>query len=184
MPVTVIVALLAVASVTMWLRGKSWTHVIKGPAVYAAIGAAAGLIALVLALVVATPLVEGVTDWAVQWSTYPVARGSAAQAILVAIVVGVGALAAELVLRGFIVETVLDLAGDRPGARLLAILVGAVGEALLAEGDVAMRLGAGVFGLGLGWMYIAGGRSVVAPLCARLAFSLGAVALEALQLIG
>ena len=147
MPVTVIVALLAVASVTMWLRGKSWTHVVKGPAVYAAIGAAAGLIALVLALVVATPLVEGVTDWAVQWSTYPVARGSAAQAILVAI-------------------------------------VGAVGEALLAEGDVAMRLGAGVFGLGLGWMYIAGGRSVVAPLCARLVFSLGAVALEALQLIG
>jgi hypothetical protein len=184
MPVTVLVALLAVASVTLWLRGKSWALVVKGPALYAAIGAAAGLAALVLALVVATPLLEGVTDAAVQWSMYPVARGSAAQAIMVAIVVGVGALAAELVLRGFIVETVLDLAGHRHGARVLAIVTGAIAEVLLSEGDVAMRIGAGVFGLGLGWMYIAGGRSVVAPLCARLVFSLGAVALEALQWIG
>jgi hypothetical protein len=47
-----------------------------------------------------------------------------------------------------------------------------------------MRLGAGVFGIGLGWMYLAGGRSVAAPICARLAFSLGAVALEALRLVG
>jgi hypothetical protein len=33
-------------------------------------------------------------------------------------------------------------------------------------------------------MYMAGGRSVLAPLCARLVFVLGALALEALRVVG
>jgi hypothetical protein len=33
-------------------------------------------------------------------------------------------------------------------------------------------------------MYVAAGRSVIAPICARIAFSLGAVALEAVRVIG
>jgi hypothetical protein len=41
-----------------------------------------------------------------------------------------------------------------------------------------------VFSVGLGWMYVASGRSILAPLCARLVFSLGALVLEALRVVG
>ncbi len=180
LPVPAVVPLLVIASLSLWLRGRSWEHVVHGPASYAAIGAAAGVAALALALGVSTPLVEALTDQAVQWSMYPVVRGSLGTALMVALVVGVSAVAAELVLRGWLVERVLELGGHR----VLAVLVGAIAEALIADGDLGMRLGAGVFGIGLGWMYLAGGRSVAAPICARLAFSLGAVALEALRLVG
>lgn len=180
MPVPVAVPLLVVASLSLWLRGRSWAELVKGPAVYAAIGAAAGLVALALALVAATPLLESITDHAVQWSMYPFARGSSGQAVMVAIVVGISAVASELVLRGWVVERVLELRGHR----MLAIVTGAIAEAAVSDGDLAMRFGAGVFGLGLGWMYVAGGRSVVAPICARLVFALGALALEATQRIG
>lgn len=180
LPVPAVVPLLIAASVSRWLRGHSWGTVVHGPATYAAIGLAAGLAGLVLALAVATPFVESVTDYAVQWSMYPVARGSAGTAIMVAIVVAVSAVAAELVLRGWLVERVLELRGHP----VLAVLVGAIAEGLVSEGDITARLGAGLFGLGLGWMYIAGGRSVLAPVCARLVFVLGALALEATRMVG
>jgi hypothetical protein len=171
---------LIAASISLWLRGKSWASVVGGPALYAAIGAAAGLIALGLALAVATPALEAITDHAVQWSMYPVVRGSAGTAVMVAIVVAISAVAAELVLRGWLVERVLEL-GGRP---VLAILVGAIAEAAVTDGDFAMRIGAGLFAIGLGGMYVVGGRSALAPACARLVFSLGALALETLRLVG
>ncbi len=180
LPVPASVPLLVVASISLWLRHRSWAELVKGPTVYAAVGGVAGLLALALALLAATPLVEAITDQAVQWSMYPFARGSSGQAVMVAIVVGISAIASELVLRGWIVERVLELRGHR----VLAIVIGALAEAALSEGDLAMRLGAGVFGLGLGWMYVAGGRSIVAPLCARLVFALGALGLEAARLVG
>jgi len=180
MPVPAVVPLLIAASLSLWVRGRSWGSVTHGPALYGAIGAAAGALALALALLVSTPLVELISDYAVQWSMYPIVRGSGAQTIMVAIVVGISAIAAELVLRGWIVERVLELRGHR----VLAVLVGAFGEALVADGDLAMRIGAGMFGIGLGWMYIAAGRSVVAPICARVVFALGAVVLEALRVVG
>jgi len=180
LPVPVVVPLMIAASLSLWLRGRSWTSVFGGPALYAAIGAVAGAIALVLALLVSTPLLEAVSDYAVQWSMYPIVRGSGGQAVMVAIVVGISALAAELVLRGWIVERVLELGGHP----VLAVLAGAIAEALLVDGDLAMRIGASLFGLGLGWMYVAAGRTINAPLCARLVFSLGAVLLETLRIVG
>jgi len=180
LPVPVVVPLMIAASVSLWVRGRSWGGVVKGPALYAAIGAAAGGVALALALVISTPLLEAITDYAVQWSMYPIVRGSSGQAVMVAIVVGISALAAELVLRGWIVERVLELRGHP----VLAVLAGAIAEALLAGGDLTTRIGAGLFGIGLGWMYIAAGRSIVAPLCARLVFALGAVLLETLRIVG
>jgi hypothetical protein len=92
----------------------------------------------------------------------------------------VGSLASELVLRGFVVE----LGREFTRNNVVAVVMGALAEALLAEGDAGMKLGAGVFGLGLGAMYIASGRSVLASLCARLTFALGALVLEALRVIG
>lgn len=180
LPVPAVVPLLVAASLSLWVRGKSWGEVIKGPALYAAIGAAAGAIALVLALFASTPLLESITDYAVQWSTWPIVRGSGTNTVMVAVVVGLSAIAAELVLRGWLVDRVVELGGHR----VLAILAGAVAEALVGDGDLGMRIGAGIFGLGLGWMYLASGRSVVAPICARLVFSITAVVLEGLQVVG
>jgi hypothetical protein len=67
---------------------------------------------------------------------------------------------------------------------VLAILAGALAEAAVTGGGLAMRIGAGLFGLALGWLYVAGGRSALASVCARLVFSLGALALETLRLVG
>ena len=180
MPVYVVIALLAVASVAMWLRGKSWARVLKGPAWRAGFGALAGFFALAIALLVATPLLQAITDDAIQWSMYPVVRGSSQQALLVAIVVGALALATELVLRGFVVDLLLELRLSPA----VAVLAGALGDAVLAEGGGTARIGAAIFGVALGWMFVASRRSVVAPLCARLAFVLGALALEAAKLVG
>jgi hypothetical protein len=65
-----------VASIVSWLRKRSWTERMRGPGVYAAIGAGAGAVALGLAIVASTPLVEAMSGQAVQWSMYPIVRGS------------------------------------------------------------------------------------------------------------
>lgn len=173
----VLVALLAVASTAQWLRGKSWGDVVKGPPLVAVIGAAAGALALVLALIVATPVIEHATDAVVQWSTYPIVRGSVASFCLVAALVVALAIASELVMRGWIVETVLSFGGHQ----WLAIAAGAVAEAVLADGG---RLGAAVFGAALGTMYVGAGRNALAPICARVTFALGALVLESLRVVG
>ena len=126
-----------------------------------------------------TRLPQGFT--AVAASESALGSGNATVSVMVAAYVAATAVSTELALRGWIVERVLELS---PGPPVLPVLVGAIAEALVTPGDLAARLGGGLFGIGLGWMYVAGGRSVLAPVCARLVFELGVVALEALRLIG
>jgi hypothetical protein len=154
------------------MRADRWT---------VAVGASAGLAALAAALVAGTPFVEQMSGRAVEWSAFPVVRGSASQLVVVALIVIAMAIASELALRGWIVERMLELS---PGPPVLPVLVGAIVEALVTPGDLAVRIGAGVFGAGLGWIYVAAGRNVVAPICASSAFGLAAVTLEALRVIG
>lgn len=172
--------LLVLATASKWARGRDWAEVIHGGRLAAGIGAAAGLAALVLALLLGTPLVEALANRAVEWSQWPIVRGNAMQAVIVAVIVVASALAAELALRGWIVERVLELS---PGPAVLPVLTGAIVEALVTPGGVAVRFGAGLFGIGLGTLYVAGKRSCVAPIVARIAFSLGAVVVEALRLV-
>ena len=173
--------LLIVASAARWLRGRSWTEVASGGAYHAAIGAAVGASALALAIVLGTPLVEAVANRAVDWAQFGMVRGSPTQLLVFCVFVGMASLAAELALRGWIVERVLELS---PGPVALPILVGAIAEALLVPGGLGTRLGAAIFGIGLGWIYVAGGRSVIAPVCARIVFSVGALLLEGFKVIG
>ena len=173
--------LLLAGSISRWLRGRTWADVSTGGADRMAIGAIAGAAALVLAIVAGTPIVELLANRAVEWSQYGAVRGNVTQIVVFAIYVGIAALAAELALRGWIVERMLELA---PGPPVLPILVGALAEALLVPGGVGVRIGAAAFGIGLGWIYVAGGRSVVAPICARVVFAVGALLLEGFQLIG
>jgi hypothetical protein len=146
-----------------------------------AVSAAAGLAALAIAVLAGAPFVEEMSGRAVEWSTFPVVRGSPTQLALVALIAIAMAMANELALRGWIVERVLELS---PGPSVLPVLAGAIAEAMVTPGDLAARIGAGAFGAGLGSLYVAAGRSVVAPICARLAFGLGAIVLEALRVIG
>ena len=173
--------LLVVASVARWLRRRSWGEVATGGLDRMAVGALAGAAALGLAIVIGTPLVETISNRAVEWSQFGMVRGNPTQLLVFAVFVGMAALAAELALRGWIVERVLELS---PGPVALPILVGAIAEALLVPGGVGARIGAGIFGIGLGWIYVAGGRSVVAPVCARVVFSVGALLLEGFKIIG
>ncbi|MDQ3298385.1 MAG: hypothetical protein M3619_17500 [Myxococcota bacterium] len=179
--VPVSLPLLVVASLSRWVRGRGWGEVAGGGLDRFAIGAVVGLVALGLALIAGTPVVETLSGRGVEWSSYPVVRGNASQLVVVVIFVGVAALAAEVALRGWLVERMLELS---PGPAILPVLVGAIAEAVIMPGNLAARLGAGLFGAGLGWMYVAGGRSIVAPVVARVVFTVGAVMLESLRLIG
>ncbi|HUJ62934.1 MAG TPA: CPBP family glutamic-type intramembrane protease [Kofleriaceae bacterium] len=181
MPIPRAIPLLGVASVSRWLRGHSWGEVMHGRRDQAGIAALAGVVALVLALAVGTPVIELVSGRDVEWSQFPIVRGSAAQLFSVGLIVVLGVVAMELVLRGWVVERVLEL---RRGSAALAVAVGALAEAAIVDGDVVARAGGLVFGIALGWLYIAARRSAVAPICARLTFSLIAIVLEALRLIG
>jgi len=177
--IPVALPLIVVATIARLVRGRSWGELMKPGG--AGIAAVAGLAALGIGVALGTPLVEQLTGRGVEWSRFPVVRGNTTNLIAVLLVVGATSIAAELALRGWIVERVLEL--SRAPA-VLAILVGGVAEALLVDGDLAARLGGGAFGCGLGWMYVASGRNLAVPLCARLAFQLGATVLESLRLVG
>ena len=173
--------LVVCASISRWLRGRSFTEVLHGGAETAVIGALAGAVGLGLALVLGTPVVESLSLRAVEWSTYPIVRGSASQMAVVIVIVTISAIAAELALRGWIVERMLELS---PGPTVLPILIGGIAEAVVTPGGISVRIGAALFGIGLGWMYVAARRSVIAPMLARITFQVGAVVLEALRVIG
>ena len=172
--------LLVLATISKWIRGRDWAEVVHGGWFAAGIGAAVGLVALLLALVIGTPVIEALANRAVEWSQWPIVRGSTMQAVVVCMIVVASAFAAELALRGWIVDRLLELS---PGPPVLPVLTGAIAEALVTPGSVAVRIGAGLFGIGLGTLYVAGKRSCVAPIVARIAFSLGAVVIEALRLV-
>src|SRR3954466_5733465 len=103
MPVPRVVPLLLAASLSLWLRKKSF--VMRGN--YAGIAIIAGLAALGVAIVAGTPFVEALTNRGVERATFPTGRGSGSQLVMVAVVVGVSALASELVLHGWILERVI-----------------------------------------------------------------------------
>jgi hypothetical protein len=170
----------AVATASLWLRGRSWVDVLHARDGHASIGALVGLAALAIAVLAGTPLAEGVSGRAIEWSEHPIVRGSGSRVFAMMLFAGVSAIAMELALRGWVVERTLELAK----IPVLAVLAGALAEAVVTPGDVVARIGGLAFGAGMGWMYIAGGRSAIAPVCARIVFSLGIVLLEALKLIG
>ena len=144
--------LFVAASLARWVRGKSWSDVVRGPGSRAAIGAIAGLAALALAVVLATPLIEGGSQRAIEWAQFPLARGNAQMFVFASLQIVLVAIAWELALRGWIVERVLELS---PGPATLPVLVGAFAEAVVVPGDAAVRIGAMILGLGLGAMYVA-----------------------------
>jgi len=170
-----ILPLLVVASTARWIAGKSFAAVTRGR--FVAVGFACGLVALVLALLIGTPVAEALSDRAVVWAAYPLVRGNPGAFLAFGTVVAAVAIATELVLRGWLVERVLELGGSP----VMAVFAGAFAEAALTPGPLEARLGAFVVGVALGQMYVAAGRNVAVTAAARVAFGLGALVLEMLQ---
>ncbi len=179
--IPVALPLVVVATISRWVRGRSWAEVAQpgsiGGGTRAAIGAAVGVVALAIAVVAGSDSVSALTQSSIEVG---ITRGNPKLAMLVIVHVAVAATAAELALRGWIVERVLELS---PGSPVLPVIVGALAEAIVTPGEPGTRIGAALFGVGLGWMFVAGGRNVVAPICARVLFQGGAVAIAALRIV-
>ncbi len=183
--IPVALPLVILASISRAIRGRAWAEVSQGSAARVGIGVLAGAIALGVAAVVGTQSlivlysgqagerVLAITDMAT-------ASGQGSVIAIGVIALAVIAFATELALRGWIVERVLELS---PGSPMLPVLIGAIAEALITPGEVPVRFAAAVFGAGLGWIYVAGGRSIVAPVFARMVFQCGAFLVEAFRLV-
>ena len=170
--------LLVIGTLSLWIRRRSWADVTQpapetfGSGARAGIGALAGVIALGIAIAIGNR--EATT-----LSPIPIA-GSVQMGLMAVLHVAVTALAAELALRGWIVDRVIELS---PGVPVVPICVGALAEAIVTPGDAATRVGAALFGVGAGWLFVAGGRNIIAPIFARIVFQVGAVAIEASGLV-
>ncbi|MEZ4361471.1 MAG: hypothetical protein R3B48_14890 [Kofleriaceae bacterium] len=179
--VPIVLPLLIMASVSMAARRVSMSSSPAPGGVEATwIGAGCGALALIASVLLATPFLQYGLGLAVQWSAFPELRGSAAQAFAVAVLITALTAAQELVFRRWVIERAFQLGASGSGA----ITVAAVLEAVVGPGGLGARVGLAVGGFGLGLLYWRGGRRLGPALAARLAFSLGAVALQALRLVG
>ncbi len=175
------IPLVVAASIAKWVRGASWGDVSSANGFHLLVGLGAGIAGLVLALIGGTPIVEALTSRGVEWSTYAIVRGNFAMVGGVVIFVAMVSLCTEAALRGWIVDRVLELA---PAQKVLAVLVGAFAEAIVTPGDATVRIGAAIFGIGLGWMYVAAKRNMVVTIVARMTFTISLVILEGMRVIG
>ncbi|MBK7073332.1 MAG: hypothetical protein IPH44_13615 [Myxococcales bacterium] len=179
---------LALATALRMLDGAGWWRPADRDARAEVIGGGAlvGALALLLALALSAPIADA-TARSVEWSTLPVVRGSALQAVTLAAVVVAVALAAELTLRRWWLEAVAAGLGRAGVGRIGAVAGGVVAAAALEAAIAPLpgdRLGVAVHGAGLGLIYVGAGRRLGASLAARVVFEVGALALQALMLIG
>lgn len=179
---------LALATALRMLDGAAWWRAADRDARAEVIGGGAlvGALALLLALALSAPIADA-TARSVEWSQLPVVRGSALQAATLAAVVIAVALAAELTLRRWWLEAVAAALGTAGVGRVGAIAGGVVAAAALEAAIAPLpgdRLGVAIYGAGLGVIYVGAGRRLGASLAARVAFEVGALALQALLLVG
>jgi hypothetical protein len=180
LPVPVAVPLLAIAAVSVAARRATFLSP-PGPGALEGIllGALAGLVGLVAAVTLATPVLQDGFGLMVRWGQSPAVRGSLDAAIGVALVTGALATAQELIFRRWILERAYSLGASGSGS----ILIAGAAEALVGPGSFGARLGAALFGVALGMLYWRGGRRLGPALAARLAFTWGALSLQALRWI-
>jgi hypothetical protein len=179
---------LALATALGVLDGAGWWRPADRDARAEVIGGGAlvGALALLLALALSAPIADA-TARSVEWSTLPVVRGSALQAVTLAAAAVAVALAAERALRRWWREAVAAGLGRAGVGRIGAVAGGVVAAAALEAALAPLpgdRLGVAVHGAGLGLIYVGAGRRLGASLAARVVFEVGALALQALMLIG
>jgi len=172
-PLAALIGLLAIGSFARWQRNQGWVEARVPVDGLIAFAGALGLLALALALALTSPLLERLTARSIEWTQLATVRGNLQVLGFAIVLVGAQVVAAELILRRWILERALDL-GARP---ILAVAVAAAVEVAIAGANPAARLGAGVAGVGYGLLYLGAGHRLAAPLAARLVFELGALVL-------
>lgn len=160
--------LLLFASISRWLRGRSWRELAQVSAAPLVMAVVAGAVAIAAA----APLIHAFGTTAIESWFVPAARAGGARVYLLALVLVVHAVALELALRGWVIERMLELS---PGPVGLPILTAALVEALVVPEPIATRIGALLFGVGLGILYTAASRNVLVPIFARCVFVVGTV---------
>jgi membrane protease YdiL (CAAX protease family) len=181
LPIPAQVPLLAMALISYGIRRQVWADRFASDGFRWAVGAATGAIALGLALAVA-PVLETRTGGLVVWSNHGMVRGKLEMFVSFALIVAALAVATELVMRGWIFERLREQLPGRVGVAIAVAGTAAV-EAIFTGAPGWGYAGAALVSAALGGLYLAAGRSLVAPIAARLAFELGALALEGLQLV-
>jgi hypothetical protein len=183
-----LILLLVAGSVVLALRGGRWFEArdAGGGTGWAALGGlAVGVAALAAAWAIAPSLLD-VTGRAVEWGTEPVVRGSASLAATVMLVTLTFAVATEMVFRRWLLDRVAAAVlarGESRGAALAAgVLVAALIEAAVSPTGDGLRIGTALMAGGLGAVYVSSGGRLAACVGARVAFELGAVALQALRM--
>lgn len=162
--------LLAVAATSMLLRRRSWRElVVTG---HAARSTAIGVVAGAIAVAIATPAIGAFRVTALDWWVLPALHGDPTRIAAACGVLLATAVAMELALRGWIIVRMMELSPGPPG---LPIAVAALAEALVTPGPLASRLGVALFSAGLGTLFIACGRNVLAPIVARCTFVAGSI---------
>lgn len=182
LPVPAQLPLGVVAVVSYALRRERWENRFGFDGFRLGLGIGTGACALVLALVAISPLLTA-RGAMVAWAEHAMVRGKPDAVVMVVIVVAATAVATELVFRGFILERVRPLVGGR-GATAVALAISACVEATVMGGGSARVFGAALVSVALGGLYLATGRSLVAPIAARVTFDVGVVVLEGLKMIG
>ena len=159
---------LVVASLSRWSRGRGWSELVALRGSVIAVAVMIGAIAAASAAPAFAAFgVTAIEPWLV-----PAITGDPLRLTLALTVAIANAVAFELALRGWIIERFLELS---PGPARLPIIAAALAEAIMLPEPIGARIGAGLFGAGLGLVYIAAGRNVLAPIVARCTFACGCI---------
>jgi len=180
-PIPAQAPLLVMALISYGIRRKLWTDRFASDGFRWAVGAATGAVALGVAFAVA-PALEARTGGLVAWSNHGMVRGKLEVFVSIALIVAALAAATELVMRGWIFERLHELLPGRAGLAI-AVTLTACMEAIFAGAAGWSSVGAALVSAALSGLYLASGRSLVAPMAARITFELGVLLLEGLKLV-
>jgi hypothetical protein len=182
LPVPAQLPLLLIALISYTIRRKPWSERWVGGQSRALVGATMGAVALAIAVAIG-PVLEAQTGGLVGWTRHGIVRGKVDAFVTFAMIVAALAVATEIIMRGWILERIRELVSGRIGVAI-AIAVTAAIEAIFTGDPGWSSLGAALVSAALSALYLAGGRSLVAPVAARLTFELGVLVLEGLKLVG
>jgi gamma-glutamylcyclotransferase len=170
LPVPRAAPLLVLASLSLWIRDRSWTDAgLRADPGWAGL-AAAGLVVgaasqLVISIAAGGPVQE-----------QAVAQAGLTAASMVLLLQVAAAFASEMVFRGFLIERLEQVA-----SKDAAIAISAIAFAWIAGGGVLAFGGALVAGLGYALLYIAGGRTLVLPIAVHIGFEATAIVIGVLS---
>ena len=183
--VSPLIGLLVLASVSLMLRSKGWSHAGfhcgDRTVLVLTTGAVLGTAALLGIAWLWAPALEDLSGRAVELNVLPPLRGHSGLLVTALLLAFASAFAIEMVFRGYLFERIRELINNDA----LAIVASAAAyAAVVAEQGLASVVGALVMGVGYGLMYLAGNRTLVFPIAFHCAFDSTNLVLIYLKVVG